>query len=295
MINIDGKIDLKTITYPNGEIGITNFDVIKDYLFDYYRNGNKVILHNKDNTKDFIQINWTPEELYKEFTLIILLMKLIDRIETNYSDINDEYKCFEASYHLSLSYFPFSREDKEENGRANMFEAILMVLYKSFDKINIPVIHADTSKYILSDEKINITKSVFESRFIEWNSLYKGQPLYCFPDESAFKRFSYLLPEGEYYVVLSKKRDKNTGQLTGAYISSTNFFNSNVVIDNIILIDDTCTYGGTFSLAIETLKQEGLVAKNNNVLMTYYDEGLEKKFAPEHNIIHHYAVKTNFN
>lgn len=92
---------------------------------------------------------------------------------------------------------------------------------------------------------------------------YEGEiPILFFPDEGAMKRYS-VPPINLPYAFGIKKRDWSTGKILGLQL-----MNSEVVKDNnVLIVDDICSRGGTFYHAANALKEAG--AKNIYLYVTH--------------------------
>lgn len=87
-----------------------------------------------------------------------------------------------------------------------------------------------------------------------------------FPDEGAMKRYAggFQMP----YAFGMKKRDWETGQILGLDI-----INADVVKDkNVLIVDDICSYGGTFYHSAKALKEAG--AKSVSLYVTHCEKSI---------------------
>lgn len=76
-------------------------------------------------------------------------------------------------------------------------------------------------------------------------------PLLCYPDEGAAKRYSELLPME--YVFCIKHRDWRTGKIERLELTEPEKVNGR----NILIVDDICSRGGTFTHTAKALKEAG--------------------------------------
>lgn len=75
--------------------------------------------------------------------------------------------------------------------------------------------------------------------------------LMCYPDEGAAKRYSDLM--GREYVFGIKHRDWRTGKIEGLELANS----EKVAGRNVLIVDDICSRGGTFTHTAAALKEAG--------------------------------------
>lgn len=78
-----------------------------------------------------------------------------------------------------------------------------------------------------------------------------GRYTICLPDEGAYRRYGRC--SADSYILCEKKRDVETGKLSGFTIADICFYENN---NGIVVIDDLCDGGGTFIGIAELLKKE---------------------------------------
>lgn len=75
--------------------------------------------------------------------------------------------------------------------------------------------------------------------------------LLCYPDEGAAKRYSELMPAE--YIFGIKHRDWRTGKIERLELTST----EKVEGRHVLIVDDICSRGGTFTHTARALKEAG--------------------------------------
>lgn len=198
-----------------------------------------------------IIIDWYYENDSELFTLICLKRHL-DRHFTNPSIV------------LYMPYIPHARMDRvktdEDVFTLKYFCEIINSLH--FDIIHIYDAHSNVSLALLNNVvQLNVNGHIREtSQFI---CDERGEyPIFYFPDEGAMKRYSENA-SGEPYAFGIKKRDWETGQIQGIQIQ-----NEEVVKEqDILIVDDICSKGGTFYHSAKALKAAG--AKNIYLYVTH--------------------------
>jgi phosphoribosylpyrophosphate synthetase len=238
------------IPYPNGEFGI-NLNCIKD---SYLANNNKLEIQVEFNDSYYC------EDLIK-------LMMIIDRVsllennehfnalstlDKNIVRCSDYLSVSRGDISIKFNYLPFSREDREENGRLCTFDFVVRML--GLHRITWTVDYLHSNKVIESPVNINLFP-------------IEDYDIIIFPDKGSYEKYSPYMPKDKDIIVFNKTRDKDTGKLLESHLISSNipkeFQNRNL---KCLIIDDICSYGNTFRM----------IPKNPNWsyhLFTVYNEG----------------------
>ena len=90
----------------------------------------------------------------------------------------------------------------------------------------------------------------------------------CFPDEGAMKRYSDKLQRPYAFGV--KKRNWETGKIEGLSLIN----DDKVVGKNVLIVDDICSYGGTFVHTAMALKAAG--ANDTYLYITHCENNILK-------------------
>lgn len=183
-----------------------------------------------------IEIDWRYEGEH-EFSLLIFLSKYL----------KDVYP--KTSLTLKCLYIPNSRMDrtysKSEIFTLKYFSEIINSLH--FDNIIAMDIHSNVTNALINN--------LSERPLIELKELIKDYKCIYFPDEGAQKRYSKVLDLSNKYVYTGmKRRNWGTGQIEGLDV-----FHSDDSSDksSILMIDDICSYGGTFFFSADKLRKLG--------------------------------------
>lgn len=114
-------------------------------------------------------------------------------------------------------------------------------------------------------EFTDITQNIWRAIHV---ALWNPEDIVFFPDEGAMKRYSDLVRVP--YAFGIKKRDWQTGKIQGLEVSGpipTDPF-------NVLIIDDICSYGGTFLHSAKKLKELG--AKKISLYVTHCENTILK-------------------
>lgn len=156
--------------------------------------------------------------------------------------------------HLHLPYVPNARFDRTyhetEVFTMKWFAEFINAL--NFDSVTVLDPHSNVSTALIN--RIHVyypvkqIKSILDS--IE-NDDY--QPVLYFPDAGAMKRYQHLF-EGYYTIYGEKKRDWETGEIKGLALRGCLEAIDNLDKPAFLMIDDICSYGGTFYYSAQALK-----------------------------------------
>lgn len=247
------------------------------------------IPHTFERFNYTIELDWRYEGEH-EVSLLIYLSKYLCE---NYP---------KTSLTLKMLYVPNARMDRTYN-RSEVF-----TLKYFCDIINSLNFH----NVIVMDVHSNVTSAllnrVSERPLMELNKLIHQYNNIYFPDEGAQKRYSKILDlSGKYIYTGMKKRNWGTGAIEGLDVF-TSLETPNK--SSILMIDDICSYGGTFFFSADKLKKLGfgtidaycthseavvnnpeskiqLAFRNGLINKLYTTDTLLQKTESEHIIIYH--------
>lgn len=111
----------------------------------------------------------------------------------------------------------------------------------------------------------------------ELNNKMKLDLLFCYPDEGAAKRYSDKL-SGDYVFGI-KHRDWSTGRIEKLEIAGADKVSGR----NILIVDDICSRGGTFTYTANALKAAG--AERVFLYVTHCEDTIHKGFILTDNTI----------
>ena len=199
------------------------------------------------------EIKWFYEDDAELFTLICLKRHL------------DEAGC--PSPRLYLPYLPNARMDRIKN-ESDVFTLKYfceVINSLNFEKVICYDIHSSVGAALLNNcenkQPINEINAVI-------NSINDPNLVLCFPDEGAMKRYSEKLQRPYAFGV--KKRNWETGKIEGLSLIN----GDKVVGKNVLIVDDICSYGGTFVHTAMALKAAG--AKDINLYITHCENNILK-------------------
>lgn len=223
MIAINGrKLDFQV--FPNGETRLDTEQILR--VASIYTDSTVVTL-KYENDSDLLK-----------------LMFVKNYLDTTYLRLGD--------IELHISYMPYSRMDRSEDGSAFTLKYVADFINNlNFDTVAITEPHSDVTMALIDRSyalypTITLIEHVIEA--IEFN---KETDYLFFPDAGAQKRYGKL--EGFKTAVGYKKRDFATGKITDLQVIG----GENIAGAKVLILDDLCSYGGTFILSGKELRKLG--------------------------------------
>lgn len=154
---------------------------------------------------------------------------------------------------LFLPYLPNARMDRVK-GREEVFTLKYFCEWinsLSFDAVEVIDVHSKVGKALLNNVVSFTPKKALEQVL---NKIGREELVLYFPDEGAFKRYVDLLP-GFASCYGRKRRDWKSGKILGLEIVKGGL---DLKGAKILMVDDICSYGGTFYYSVSALKEEGV-------------------------------------
>ncbi len=152
---------------------------------------------------------------------------------------------------LEIVYLPYSRMDRRDGGFVFTLKYICdFVNSLNFKVVNVLECHSDVGIALLNNcDNYPMSKEILMEAMTE-NSFNKEKDYIYYPDAGAEKRYSKDFA-GYKSLVGMKTRDFTTGKITNLNVFGDYDLNGG----NVYMIDDLCSYGGTFVLGAEYLSK----------------------------------------
>jgi ribose-phosphate pyrophosphokinase len=177
--------------------------------------------------------------------------------------------CMGAKIILNLPYIPNARMDRVKNRdevfTLKHFADLINILH--FDEVNVLDPHSNVATALLDRVKVLDVK-IYIEYVIKCLNDWGKDILLCYPDEGASKRYSEQL--GADHVFCIKHRDWRTGKIQSLELTEP----EKVKDRNILIVDDICSRGGTFTFTAQALKDAG--AKEVFLYVTHCENTIEK-------------------
>ena len=135
-----------------------------------------------------------------------------------------------------------------------------------FDCVKVLDPHSNVAMALINNVKTMDVKSYINSA-IQWMVDHGMQPLLCYPDEGAMKRYSGFLDME--YVFCIKHRDWRTGKIERLELTEPEKINGR----SVLIVDDICSRGGTFTYTAKALKEAG--AKDIMLYVTHCENTIQ--------------------
>lgn len=163
---------------------------------------------------------------------------------------------------LHIPYLPYARQDKDVGNEScfalNTFFNMLELFSVNLDlRISSLDVHSD---YIIENSTLvfeNLTpKPYIEKVISNIKFMYGSTPLLVYPDKGAYNRYSNMFPNMPS-IYFEKQRDQTTGEILSiekrSGVSTYNVGNINEAFSDVLVIDDICDGGRTFTSLVEHL------------------------------------------
>ncbi|MFD0587645.1 ribose-phosphate pyrophosphokinase [Paenibacillus sp. GCM10027627] len=202
----------------------------------------------------------------------------VNQIEFKYKDDSDLIKLLFVKRHLDklntrtyliVYYMPYSRMDRVEGDSVFTLKYVSELINSlNFEQVTIVEPHSDVTPALINKSKaiypsLNLLKDVVKEVGFNADTDYL-----FFPDQGAAKRYSKI--EGYKSLVGFKERDFQTGQINSLQLVGEKPQHG----FKAIIVDDLCSFGGTFILSAEQLKAAG--ATEIYLLVAHCEESIYK-------------------
>lgn len=237
-------------------------------------NGQKIeytIFPNKETRLDL------PTELLRDKNT--LTWKFTDNSEFfQLAQIASVLRELKADYTLFIPYLPYSRMDRVEKSNTSFsLEVLANLIARIVDLERTEVVLADThspkSLEIFKEQGLNARELDFSLAKQVIQEKHKNNWV-VFPDKGAAQR--YNAEDYDNVIVCHKERDFATGKIIGInaeILKQTSKLNENA---DIYIIDDICSYGGTFVGCVEAIATIGVPVKNKYLVVTHSENSILK-------------------
>lgn len=151
---------------------------------------------------------------------------------------------------LLVPYLPNARMDRVKNEdeifTLKWFSEFINAM--QFDEVRILDPHSDVCMALI-DHAVALSPRGYVNNVL--SQLADKDALLCYPDEGSAKRYAAML--GADYVFCIKHRDWRTGNIERLELTAP----EKVKGRNILIVDDICSKGGTFTYTAKALKAAG--------------------------------------
>lgn len=152
--------------------------------------------------------------------------------------------------YLEMPYIPNARQDRKVSNRLFTLKTFAKIINAmNFDKVIVLDPHSDVSCALLDNlELSNDVAYYWDERFNLLDDF-----MYMFPDNGAAKKYSQTLIRKPIDYIIGNKHRNSDGR-----IDSYELINFQPGIEKVVIIDDICSYGGTYVAAAKALREQGV-------------------------------------
>lgn len=179
-----------------------------------------------------------------------------------------------AGYHnliLNMPYIPNARQDRVKNPEDVFTLKYFAELINSLNFMEVRVLdaHSNVSLALIDRVRQDTPQKYIEKVISEIERETGKKPLMFYPDEGAGKRYSGMIALPYCFGI--KNRDWGTGEIRGlSVVGETELVAGN----DVLIVDDICSYGGTFVYSAEALAALG--AKDIYLFVSHCEENALK-------------------
>lgn len=156
---------------------------------------------------------------------------------------------------LIITYMPYSRMDRSQNGSCFTLEYLVQILSCHFNNVYVIEPHSSVTSYLIENScfECGITVSIIPELCSKILKEHPEIDTICFPDKGARQRYGdmdYFRQLGLNICYCDKIRDFDTGEILGLELQD-----KPDNMENVLILDDLCSKGGTFYYTAKKLKE----------------------------------------
>lgn len=181
----------------------------------------------------------------------------------------DKYRIIGVPMYLALPYIPHARMDRTKNWQDvfTLKTFCKIINGMGFAGVVVADPHSDVSTALLDNVAVLTPQEIIFADGTGLNGAIDTEDsVFFYPDAGAAKRYNF--PRPSTYGI--KKRNWETGQIESLEIANPEAINGK----NVVIVDDICSYGGTFSRAAAALKAAG--AQKITLYVTHCEKNIFK-------------------
>lgn len=220
-----------------------------------------LIKHNPSKVVDF---TWH----YKDDTELFVLLSAIEKVR-EFAGVHTK--------RLFIPYLPHARMDRIKEGTQNLALKVFGDFLNSLEFFEVwcSDVHSDEAySYIRNLKSTTKQVSLINSLLKANDRITQENTVLIFPDNTAYKRFGeHLTWFDSGIITCDKVRDFNTGKILSTTANIEKEFEVDK-ITNAIIVDDICSYGGTFDLAIKAISEKYPNIQNYYLSVTHLEESV---------------------
>lgn len=175
---------------------------------------------------------------YDNDTELFTLCCIVDYIRDNYP--------WSGPITLNLPYIPHARQDRNVSNRLFTLKTFAKIVNSmNFKKVRVLDPHSDVSTALIDRIDVNFPYGLYDRTVLS--------EAIMFPDAGAAKKYGDIIDFGDKSIIIGNKHRNKEGR-----IESYELMNLQKGIKSVAIIDDICSYGGTFVAAAKALREKGV-------------------------------------
>lgn len=214
----------------------------------------KIVFEDFAKERDKYIIQWYYESDSELFTVIALK----DHIST----LNPT-----AKVTLFVPYLPYARMDRTNEEAFTLKTFAKLINQCGFEKVRVQDIHSNVSLALI--DRIENKNWTLDSSLA-----YKitKDVVVVYPDATAEKRYSKEINEPLGSILCIKDRDFSTGKIKSIIPVTDLDQNKDWSNTRFVMVDDLCSYGGTFDLAINAIRKTFKTAQHFELIVGHLEK-----------------------
>lgn len=214
----------------------------------------KIVFDDFVEDRDKYTIRWYYESDSEIFT-VIALKDYLDSLKPN------------AKVYLDVPYLPYARMDRTEKEAFTLKTFAKLINSCGFAKVKVKDIHSNVSLALI-DRVENMNWTVSSTLAYKITS----SDVVVYPDATAEKRYSKEINKPFGSIVCIKDRDFDTGKIKSIIPVTDLDPNKDWSNTKFIMVDDLCSYGGTFDLAINEIRKTFKTAQHFELIVGHLEK-----------------------
>lgn len=176
--------------------------------------------------------------------------------------IREQYQYFSQRLALELPYIPHARQDRNVSDRLFTLKTFAKIINSlNFECVYVVDPHSDVSTALIDRVRVVDVGYTFYDPVIGCDAI-------MFPDAGAAKKYSNI-NFGDKPIIIGNKHRNKEGR-----IESYELMNFPDGVKSVCIIDDICSYGGTFVAAAKALREKGV--KNVILIVSHCENNILK-------------------
>ncbi|THF84519.1 ribose-phosphate diphosphokinase [Cohnella fermenti] len=174
---------------------------------------------------------------------------------------------------LTVQYMPYSRMDRTSGGSVFTLKHVAKLLNAmNFDEVTILEPHSDVTPALVDRSRVRPVTLELLGPVLKDIGFDAEKDYLFFPDAGAQKRYGHI--PGYKQLVGFKRRDFQTGRIEGLEVVGR----AEAEGFKAVILDDLCSYGGTFLLSAERLRELG--ASNVYLVVAHCENSIHEGKLP---------------